>query len=401
VAKKTTGTGDQRVSDQSDTKDTTDPVKKEGEASAWNPAIEPPPKPAPALDAKLESRRGSSAVAWLALLLIVALCGAAAFSVLEAQRREGALLGRLVDLESVENNQQSELAELEQRMEQKLRTGLVKAKSGEAGTTARLERIDSSLERMDAALVIQREEIARFGATDRKDWLLAEAEYLLRLANQRLIMSGDIVAAIALLRSADNILLELEDATLHDTRAALAADLAALRAIPRVDVEGLYLRLAGLIEQVDQLAIFQLPDAAAMVEAVPAEDWQQRLQQGYKAALHKLSDYIVIRRRDVPYEALMDPQWEGLVRQNLRMLLEQAQVALLSGNQLLFRQSLERAGHWVGQFFEVDEAGSKALAEEIAALLNQTIEVDIGDVTNSLRQLDDAMARRLQLEGGD
>ena len=45
---------------------------------------------------------------------------------------------------------------------------------------------------MDAALVIQREEIARFGATDRKDWLLAEAEYLLRLANQRLIMSGDV-----------------------------------------------------------------------------------------------------------------------------------------------------------------------------------------------------------------
>jgi uroporphyrin-III C-methyltransferase len=387
------------VSDQSDSKGTTDPVKKEGESSAWNPAIEPPPKPAQVLDAKPESRRGSSAVAWLALLLIVALCGAAAFSVMEAQRREGALLGRLLALESVETNQQSELLELEQRMAQKLRTGLAKAKSGEAGVTARLERIDSSLERLDAALLIQREEIARFGATDRKDWLLAEAEYLLRLANQRLIMSGDIAAAIALLRSADNILLELEDVTLHNTRAALATDLAALRALPQVDVEGLYLRLAGLIEQVDQLAIFQLPDAIVREEVVPAQDWQQRLQHGYEEALHKLSDYIVIRRRDVPYEALMDPQWEGLVRQNLRMLLEQAQVALLSGNQVLFRQSLERAGHWVEQFFEVDEAGSRALAAELTALLEQTIEVNISDVSNSLRQLDDAVERRLQLEG--
>ena len=50
-----------------------------------------------------------------------------------------------------------------------------------------------------------------------------------------------------------------------------------------------------------------------------------------KRRQRKLSDYIVIRRRDVPMQALMDPQWEGLVRQNLRMLLEQAQVALLSG----------------------------------------------------------------------
>ena len=68
-------------------------------------------------------------------------------------------------------------------------------------------------------------------------------------------------------------------------------------------------------------------------------------RQGYEAALAKLSDYIIIRRRDEPIQALMDPQWEGLVRQNLRMLLEQAQIALLSGNQLLYRDSLERAQH--------------------------------------------------------
>ncbi|MEL7047338.1 MAG: uroporphyrinogen-III C-methyltransferase, partial [Pseudomonadota bacterium] len=74
--------------------------------------------------------------------------------------------------------------------------------------------------------------------------------------------------------------------------------------------------------------------------------------QGFDAAVAKLSEYIVVSRRDVPVETLMDPQYEGLVRQNMRMLLEQAQVAMLSGNELLYRQSLERAEGWVTQFFK-------------------------------------------------
>lgn len=239
-----------------------------------------------------------------------------------------------------------------------------------------------------------------FGATDQKDWLMAEAEYLLRLANQRLIMAGDTEAAIALLKSADGILLELDEVSLHDARAAVASDIAALRAAPKVDVEGLYLRLAALIGQVERLAIFTLPDNEAAPEEVQAEDWQARLQQGYAEALHKLSDYVVIRRRDVPYEVLMDPQWEGIVRQNMRMLLEQAQVALLSGNQILFRESLQRANHWVEQFFEVDESGAKALARDITALTDEVIAADIPDLSASLRALDDAVMRRLQLKDG-
>lgn len=126
----------------------------------------------------------------------------------------------------------------------------------------------------------------------------------------------------------------------------------------------------------------------------PAEDWQGRLQQGYEAALRKLSDYVIIRRRDVPMQSLMDPQWESLVRQNLRMLLEQAQVALLSGNQFLFRESLERAQGWVAEFFESDEAAARALAREIRLLQDETVQVTLPDTTRSLRALQDAVVQR-------
>ena len=114
---------------------------------------------------------------------------------------------------------------------------------------------------------------------------------------------------------------------------------------------------------------------------------------------HSSSDYVIIRRRDVPMQALMDPQWEGLVRQNLRMLLEQAQVALLSGNQNLYLQSLERAGLWVAEFFESDEAASRAMAREIAELQSSQVDVAIPDVARSLAELDKAILLRTQRGG--
>ena len=97
----------------------------------------------------------------------------------------------------------------------------------------------------------------------------------------------------------------------------------------------------------------------------------------------------------------MDPQWEGLVRQNLRMLLEQAQVALLSGNQTLYVESLQRAQHWVAQFFDTDEAAARAMAREITSLEGQTIQVDMPDLSRSLNALDQAAKMRLQQGGAE
>jgi uroporphyrin-3 C-methyltransferase len=184
-------------------------------------------------------------------------------------------------------------------------------------------------------------------------------------------------------------------------RSAVASDLAAVRAVPKVDLEGIYVRLSALAEQADKLVIFQFPERDARPREATQEDWQARLQQGYEQALLKLSDYVIIRRRDVPMQALMDPQWEGLVRQNLRMLLEQAQVALLSSNQVLYESSLERAQHWVAQFFESDAAAAQAMASEIRQLAALQVQVTMPEISRSLEALDGAIERRLQQGGGE
>ena len=377
--------------------------EKQAEKQIEKPAAEAPPKKktvAPSAPAN-PPRKGSSAVAWLALLLVLGLAGAIVWVGMELQRKEAGMNTRLAELETIAAAESTDLAALAGKWQKQL-----------ADSDARWAGVDAQRVEADALqadqlllienrLLVQREELARFGATDRQDWLLAEAQYLLRLANQRLIMADDVVAAKALLLSADSILVEMEDVSLHEVRAAVAADLAAVRAVPKRDIQGIYLNLAALIEQAGKLVIFQLPEDAERAPVEPAENWQARLQQGYEEALLKLSDYVIIRRRDVPIEALMDPQWEGLVRQNLRMLLEQAQVALLSGNQVLFRESLSRANHWVAEFFEADEAAAKALAEEISVLMEKNIAVVMPDISRSLAAVDVALERRMQRGGGE
>lgn len=370
------------------------------------PPAAPPPVPAPAPP----GRRGSSAVAWLALLLALALAGGAGWYVFTTQQGEAELKQRLAEVESLAADRgvddrsfasEEALEQLGERLRGELRDGLaaLESEAGRQGSEA--ERRAASISALGDQLTELRAELARFSAADRDSWLLAEAEYLLRLANQRLIMAGDTASAQVLLTSADQILRELDDAAMYDARGAVASDLAAVRAVPSVDVEGIYLRLSALVEQADKLVIFQMPEPEPRLEQAPAEDWQGRLQQGYQSALLKLSDYVVIRRREAPMATLMDPQWEGLVRQNLRMLLEQAQVALLSRNQTLYRESLQRSNYWVAEFFESDEAAARAMAREIDQLADLQIEVEVPDLTRSLTAINGAIERRLEQGGGE
>ncbi|MDX1732999.1 MAG: uroporphyrinogen-III C-methyltransferase [Halioglobus sp.] len=377
----------------SDQEDKAEEVVEE-EATRIMEVQEDEPEPQQAVT-ETRPRKSSSAVGWLALLVALGLGGGAAWLLPQLQQGKSeldALQGRLAQLESSAGSERDSIDRLEDGLRRELQGGLQDLKSRLSGESSKFA---SALAAMEEQLAGQRAELARYSANDRSSWLLAEAEYLLRLANQRLIMAGDTVAARALLGSADEVLKEIDDVGLHDVRAAVAADLAAIRAVPTIDTEGIYLRLSALVEQADKLVIFEMPDAEALAAPAPADDWQGRLRQGWEAAWQKLTDYIVIRRRDVPMQALMDPQWEGLVRQNLRMLLEQAQVALLSGNQTLYRESLERAGQWVAQFRDSDEAGSDAMQREINQLSSLRIAVDMPDISRSLRELDAAVERRV------
>lgn len=341
-------------------------------------------------------KAGLAAIVLVILLAIgVVLFGWQAWQKLDAQQ------ARIAELESATGQFASaseqfasaaDLADLEQRLEEgesERNAALDSAVDGLQGEFASYRgEVNQTLDRVLDELSSEQE-------TDERDWLHAEAAYLLRLANQRLLMTGDADSARALLASADGILRQLEDAGLHAVRRAVAADRAALRAIPRVDVEGIYVRLAALVEQIAGLEVFTLPAREESVVREEEDGWQARLRHGYQQALAKLSDYIAIRRREAPVEALVDPQLEDLMRQNTAMLLQQAQIALLSGNQRLYAESLQRTRRWISEFFLLDQRVAESVLREIDDLSDEVVEVSLPDVSGSLRALEDALDQRL------
>lgn len=356
-------------------------------------------------------RRGGGP-AWLALLLALAAAGGAGWLYWQGEQSLQSVQQRLQSLEEqpvsasqpapqaasqpqgMSPETRQSLDQLEQSLEQELNR--VEQRVQQLGEVQPIQqRQAEQLRSLEQQLSEQRRALGAMTGSDRDAWLLAEVEYLLRLANQRLLMTGDVASARGLLASADGILRQLDDAGLHAVRRAVASDRAALRAVPSVDVEGIYLRLAALVDQIAGLEVFALPEREETPTQEAGDGWKARLQQGYQQALAKLSDYVAIRRREAPVEALVDPQLEDLMRQNTAMLLQQAQIALMSGNQRLYDESLQRTRRWISEFFLLDERVAESVLREIDALAGEVVAVSLPDLRDSLQALDAAQDQRL------
>lgn len=381
---------------------------------------------------------GSTAIAWLALALVLLVAAGGFIMLLRSEQRESDVLARLQGLEALSGRDDSTLTQLGETLRRQIELEVAAASTELRGqmqsdlqtvreqtassadqmrdqaaaladTVREVQRtqtqvseglrdlrsgVDERLAQLESQLARQRAQLQQVSTEDESVWMLAEAQYLLRLANQRLIMTGDIDSALALLGSADAVLREFDtDGGLHEVRSVLASDMAALRAVPRVDTQGIYVRLSALMERAAALVAIDPPALALDVDAEQGEDWQARLRRGYQAAVDRLSQYVVVRRREAPIESLIDPQWEQLLQQNVRMLMQQAQIALLGANQSLYEESLQRAAGWLREFFAEDTDAS-AVAAALDELRAEQISVEVPDVARSVRALQEALRRR-------
>lgn len=238
------------------------------------------------------------------------------------------------------------------------------------------------------------DQMDRLLAVDRRAWLGQEAVFLTRLAGQRLLVARDVEAALVLLEQADALLRDTGEPKFEGVRLAIARDRAALAAVPVVDQVGLYARLSGLVDQVEQLQLeFEAPASDMKADALSTAKWRERASAGWQAALAKLSDYLIIRRRSDEIAQLMTPEWAALARQNSRMLIEQSQIAMLSANQPLFEQSLQRSAKFVALFAQQDADRVASIVADLGALQNQNIAPDLPDLTDTRSLLEGQVER--------
>lgn len=228
--------------------------------------------------------------------------------------------------------------------------------------------------------------------------LAAEAEHLVRLAAQRLALMQDPAGALALLDAADAALREIRGADVHASRAAVARDSALLREAASLDIEAAWLRLAALPDTVDEFAARRAAPAGARNAATTAAPAADTSLSGWARFRHAVLALVSIRRVDEPLAPAITASERELAAQNFRLLLEQAQLALLQRRAGIYRHALEQAGRWVDRIAAGDPARRAQVRQELASLAAIDVGPRLPDLTLSL-DATRALAVRLLPEG--
>ncbi|RMF19677.1 MAG: hypothetical protein D6758_01500 [Gammaproteobacteria bacterium] len=335
-------------------------------------------------------RTGALWAAIVLLLILVVVLSAGGWMLWQAQQQTAERVSELAVLKGTLAEERTRiLDEASTRLQETLRLTEERQKAAEA----RLQQQISQL----ATKVLQQ------SATSRTDWLLAEAEYLLRLANQRLGLERDVKGALKVLEAADTVLAEADDPALVPVRQAIAEERAALRATGLPDRTGLFLRLDALAGQVERLnqTVFIAPvethtSVGDQAEAEGASDWTGRLAR----LQQQVEKYLVIRRLDKPVEPLLSPDQIAYLKANLRLMLEQAQLAVMQQDEAVYAASLAKAERWLRQWLVGQDAATTALLDTLAELQRETIAPELPDITRSLRLLKGVIRQMEGEEGG-
>lgn len=244
-------------------------------------------------------------------------------------------------------------------------------------------------------------ELLEAGNRTRTDWLLAEAEYLLRIANQRLMVEKDIRGAMSALEAADEVLAESDDIGVYPVRQQLAREVMALKGLTDVDRTGLYLKLEATID-----SIHQLTDQALVSENAPgfiaSTDPQEEadgepgpIAEAWNKVKSTLMQVVVVRRMDEPVKPLLSPDQSAYARLNLQLMLEEAEMAVLRGNQPLYERALAKARSTIEDWYNASNPRVAALSETLAELAQNNVDPELPDISQSLNLLKERLAGRL------
>jgi uroporphyrin-3 C-methyltransferase len=257
---------------------------------------------------------------------------------------------------------------------------------------------DSYRSDVDETLSDVLDQLSQEQDTDEREWLHAEAAYLLRLANQRLQLEGDVEGAAALLRTADARLADADNPALTSVREAIANELAALDAVPQVDRTGLYLALNAQQERISDLRLSQEIEQQPVtsgIEEPPTGTFQRQLARFGE----ELKDLVVVRHHDEALEALITPEQESYLRQSLRLVLEQTQLALLNEEKALYDASIDKALQLLNDYYDTSREETQSVITRLQELKEAEVKPELPDISASQQELARFIDNRYETRG--
>lgn len=221
-------------------------------------------------------------------------------------------------------------------------------------------------------------------SSSRDQMALAEVEQMLLIAGQQLQLSANVKAALIAMQQADGRLQRLDRPAFGSLRKSIARDIDKLRGLPSIDVPAINLRLDGVIGVVDTLPLAQdirIQQEMTVAEINPADSaWQRLLNEIWQEAKH-LVRIENTQKEEMP---LLSPTQTFFLRENLKLRLLSARMALLSRDEVSFRRDVKTAHEWIKRYFDAkSESGAQAIAA-LQKLAASNIAIDLPDIGGSL-----------------
>ena len=224
-------------------------------------------------------------------------------------------------------------------------------------------------------------------ARSQDERVIADLEQTLLLAQQQLQLAGNVRAALIALEAAETRLAQLGKPQFAALRTAIARDLERLKLLPAADIEGIGARLEALMQNVDQLKSESETEPPAHAVAAPKPVPADTLARLSREIWEEFKSLVRIRRLDHPDLPLLTPSQTYFLRENLKLRLLAARLALLQRDEAGFRADLGAARGWIERYFNRQDAGGKAFAASLDELLRAPVALKDAGIDASLQAL--------------
>jgi uroporphyrin-3 C-methyltransferase len=241
-------------------------------------------------------------------------------------------------------------------------------------------------------------------SVSRDETALAEVEQMLLIAAQQLQLSANVKAALIAMQSADARLQRMNRPAFNGLRKAISQDMDKLRALPSVDITGINFQLNNLITAVDQMPLAYQQRAAdekllsghpneVVAQAVPPKSgehlaghpdetvWQKLLREIWQ----EVKQLVRIENTGKAEIPLLPPNQEFFLRENLKLRLLSARLALLSRDEDSFRQELKTAQLWTARYFDGKSNEGMRMSDGLKKLAASDISIELPDISSSLQ----------------
>lgn len=221
------------------------------------------------------------------------------------------------------------------------------------------------------------------------EWALAEIEQTLTIAAQQLQLAGNVKAAILALQNADMRLQRVDRPQLAPLRKVIERDIERLRVAPHVDVVGLSAKIDSLVEAVDTLPLAMQQRPPPQPAATAAPDDSSALTRLAREMWQDLRTLVRIQTVDRPEVPLLDPTQAFFLRENLKLRLLSARIALLQRDEKTYRSDLQAARQWLERFYDTRERNLAGALTALRQLADVRIGVDVPEISASLNAVRD------------